>query len=95
MEIFDILEKKTIELKQKSFNDLKGIVGNVQCFKEEFCEKSYYFEVHATQNESGKIYIMVECARDIIFLRMFSKQIYFSIGTNGEVEDISGEDYWV
>lgn len=88
----EILELKTEEIMKRSFDELLKLVNNVECFVADRNKQSYSFEVHVYKfNNSLKV--MVECSRNIFFLRMFGKQKYFSIDDGGRTQNISGEEF--
>ena len=88
----EILNLKTQELKNRSFNELISLINNVECFTANYKAKSYTFEVHAYKSGDG-LKIMVECSRNIFLLRMFGKAQYFYIYKDGRVKDISGNEF--
>lgn len=88
----EILNSKTQELKDRSFDELSSLTNNIECFSVNHKNKSYSFEVHVYESDDG-LKVMIECSRNIFLLRMFGKAQYFYIYKNGKVKDISGNEF--
>jgi hypothetical protein len=94
MHISELLEIKTREYKNKTFDELLQLVDKVQCFTGKAQGRSYDLEVHVEQRERDKLYIMIEAARNYLFLSLSSRQVYFTMQRDGTIKDISGDEYW-
>ena len=83
-----VLDKKTTEFRSKPYREILEISKDVLCFNERFNDKSYAFEVRCEVLDSGRIKVMVDCARNIFPLVMFGKARYFAISPDGRTEDL-------
>jgi hypothetical protein len=51
--------------RQKTFSEIKTILGKVECYRTEYEGVGYQFEIHTKDNtDPGEIIVMVECSKD-------------------------------
>jgi hypothetical protein len=85
----EILEIKTEEFKNKSYDELSVFVNKTGYFKIIHMGKSFVLEIHAYKNDD-ELRIMIECSRSIFSIGHFGRAKYFSINKSGEVKNIEG-----
>ncbi len=85
----EILEIKTEEFKNKSYDELSTFIDKTGHFKIMHKGKSFVFEIHAYKKDE-ELRIMVECSKEIFFFGHFGRAKYFSINKSGELKDIEG-----
>ena len=88
--IYEVLTKKTEEIKNLPFEELFNLIGHVKCFKEEHQKQKFSFEISACKTGEG-LNVVVECSQMKLFFFSVGKQKYFYKDKEGKVKDIQGD----
>jgi hypothetical protein len=87
--IDEILCSEEKKWRRRSFAEIEGLQGEVQCYSVTDGESIYHFEIHTEQSQNEKeILVRVECSKNLIF----GKAKYFAISAAHGVRDIADEE---
>jgi hypothetical protein len=85
----EILCSEEKKWRGRSFEEIEGLHGEVQCYSVPHDGANYHFEIHTEKSKNEmEILVRVECSKNMIF----GKAKYFAVSADHGVRDIADEE---
>lgn len=79
--------------REKSFSEIKSILGKAECYRTEYEGVGYQFEVHTKDNSApDEIIVLVECSKDSILGSFTGRCRYFAKRKDDSIREIEGDE---